>query len=57
MLLKHHAGFSYDAQTNSRRSDVMVYRTGSVRRGRYRDKGLYRENAIAIESEAIGTTL
>ena len=30
------------------------YRTGSVRRGRYRDKGIgiYRENAIAIESES-----
>ena len=33
----------------------MVYRTaGNVRRGRYREKGLYRENAIAIESDAIG---
>ena len=30
-----------------------INRTDSARRGRYCDKGIYRENALAIESEAI----
>ena len=57
MLLKHkrhHAGSPYGAR---KPADIAVtlwsmYIQAAIRRGRYRDKGLYRENSIAIESEA-----